>query len=83
MFFTHTHTHTRARAPTHTKPVFIPLQVEHIMYVTLTLVDIHFRLFLRVHIISTAEGDQGGWHSVNPWTCIWEASDLHLNWDTC
>jgi len=33
------------------------------MYVTLTLMDIHFRLFLRVHITSTAEEDQGGWHS--------------------
>jgi len=53
------------------------------MYVTSILMDIHFRLFLQVHITSTAEEDQGGWHSVNLWTCIWEASDLHLNCDTC
>jgi hypothetical protein len=31
-------------------------------YATLTFVEIHLRVFLTVHIISTAEEDHGGWH---------------------
>jgi hypothetical protein len=41
------------------------------MYVTIILMDIHFRLFLRVHITSMAEEAHGGWHSG-------KSLDLHL-----
>jgi hypothetical protein len=71
MFFTSPHTHTQLAFIPSTVEIFSRSKCWNIMYVTLTLMDIHFRLFLRVHITSTAEEHQGGWHSG-------KSLDLHM-----